>query len=119
VAMDLARILLRSPDELAATDISAAALARLRESSIREVLVLARRGPRQGAFAAKELEDIAELPGIDIIVDRRVVAADLARLGAHEGHERHKLEVLQALAERGDRGSERRLVIRFLASPVE
>ena len=119
VAMDLARILLRSPDELAGTDISAAALEKLRSSRIREVVIVARRGPRQGAFAAKELEDIAELAGIDIVVDGRLVADDLARLDPHAGHDRHKLEVLARLADTGSRGGQRRLVLRFVASPVE
>src|SRR5205814_598791 len=66
VAMDLARILLRDPEhpDLRTSDIAAYAHEALRRSRIREVVVLARRGPAEAAFAAKELEDIAELPDI-------------------------------------------------------
>src|SRR4029453_8658240 len=50
VAMDVARILVTSPDELARTDIADHALERLRQSRIREVVVLGRRGPVQASF---------------------------------------------------------------------
>ncbi|HXC50699.1 MAG TPA: FAD-dependent oxidoreductase [Candidatus Limnocylindrales bacterium] len=118
VAMDLARILLRNPDDLANTDIADYALAALRTSRVREVVILARRGPRQAAFAAKELEDIAELPGVGVSVDRDQVTHDLETVDPHHGTERHKLEVLAAIADAGDGGARRRLEIRFLASPA-
>ncbi len=120
VAMDLARILLRDPrhPDLATTDIASYALDELRRSRIREVVILARRGPMEAAFAAKELEDIAGLPGVAIDVNGPLVAQALAVVDPHAGHEKHKLEVLARLAETGSRGAERRLAIRFLASPV-
>jgi ferredoxin/flavodoxin---NADP+ reductase len=119
VAMDLARILLRSRDDLATTDIAGYALEALRRSRVREVVILARRGPRQAAFAAKELEDIAELPDVDVLVDAEIVAADLATVDPHHGTERHKLEVLAAIAAAPRKKTDRRLEIRFLASPSE
>jgi ferredoxin--NADP+ reductase len=120
VAMDLARILLRDPHhaDLATTDIASYALDELRRSRVREVVILARRGPAEAAFAAKELEDIAALPGVAVDVDGPIVAQALAAVDPHAGHEKHKLEVLARLAETGSRGAERRLAIRFLASPV-
>lgn len=119
VAMDLARILLRNPEDLAGTDITSQALGILRGSRVREVLVLARRGPAQAAFAAKELEDIGELAGVDVHVDTALVRADLAAMDVHAGHDRHKLEVLAALGEAPKTPDHKRLVVRFLASPVE
>lgn len=119
VAMDLARILLRNPDELATTDITSDSLALLRGSRVREVVILARRGPGQAAFAAKELEDIAELDGVDVEVDAELVRDALGHVDPHCGTERHKLEVLTRLAENKNRTQARRLVLRFLASPME
>lgn len=63
VAMDVARILLKSTDELAKTDIADHALAKLRESEVREVVMLGRRGPAQAAFTNPELKEIGELEG--------------------------------------------------------
>lgn len=119
VAMDLARILLRDPEELAATDITSQALGILRGSRVREVVILARRGPAQAAFAAKELEDIGELAGVDVHVDVAQVRADLDAMDSHAGHDRHKLEVLAKLGEAPKDPAHKRLVIRFLASPSE
>lgn len=118
VAMDLARILLRSPDELAATDIAPYAIGKLRTSRIREVVILARRGPAEAAFAAKELEDIGELDGVGVAIDEAIVDRALAAADPHDTHERHKLEVLAGLAASRPNGAGRRLVIRFLVSPV-
>lgn len=119
VAMDLARILLRNPDDLAPTDIADYALEALRRSRIREVVILARRGPGQAAFAAKELEDIGDLEDVHVDVDEDLVLADLAALDPHAGHDKHKLEVLAKLGASQPGTKSRRLVIRFLASPVE
>lgn len=120
VAMDLARILLRDPGhaDLATSDITLYALEELRRSRIREVVILARRGPAEAAFAAKELEDVSELPGVAVDVDGPIVAQALAAVDPHAGHEKHKLEVLARLAETGRRGADKRLAIRFLSSPV-
>ncbi|MFN2377407.1 MAG: FAD-dependent oxidoreductase [Candidatus Binatia bacterium] len=119
VAMDLARLLLHDPEELAATDIASHALDKLRGSRIREVVILARRGPGEAAFAAKELEDIADLPGLTFSVDAALVAEAAAAADPHSATEKHKLEVLARLAAGdGSRGA-RHLDIRFLTSPVE
>lgn len=58
VALDCARILLRSTDELAKTDIAGHALEALRRSKVRRVLVVGRRGPAQAACTAKEVREI-------------------------------------------------------------
>lgn len=119
VAMDLARILLRNPEELAATDITTEALGILRGSRVREVVILARRGPAQAAFAAKELEDIGDLADVDVHVDVAQVRADLDAMDPHAGHDRHKLEVLAHLGEAPKNPEHKRLIVRFLASPSE
>jgi len=118
VAMDLARMLLRDPADLASTDIAANALETLKRSRIRRVVILARRGPAEAAFAAKELEDITELPGLGMTVDARLVREALATVDPHDAHEKHKLEVLARLVDGGTPEASKHLEIRFLASPV-
>ena len=119
VAMDLARMLLRAPEDLASTDIAGYALETLRHSRIREVVILARRGPAEAAFAAKELEDITELPGLGMSVDAALVRAAAAAVDPHDAHEKHKLEVLARMAGASPGDGAKRFSIRFLASPVE
>ncbi|MHA7662514.1 hypothetical protein [Mycolicibacterium sp. HS_4_1] len=57
VALDIARILLLDPARLAATDIADHALDTLSDSRIREVVIMARRGPRAAAFSAGTNDD--------------------------------------------------------------
>ena len=60
VALDVARIFTADTDRLAPTSIDRTALAALRESSIREVVVVARRGPEHAAFTLPELIGLAD-----------------------------------------------------------
>jgi ferredoxin--NADP+ reductase len=69
VAVDVARILARSPDELEETDIPEPVMAVLRASKVREVHVIGRRGPAQAKFTTKELRELGELPGVQVSVD--------------------------------------------------
>jgi ferredoxin/flavodoxin---NADP+ reductase len=68
VAVDVARILIRDPEELARTDISQPVLDALLASNVREVHVIGRRGPAQAKFTTKELRELGELTGVDIAV---------------------------------------------------
>ncbi|MDE0042440.1 MAG: FAD-dependent oxidoreductase [Candidatus Poribacteria bacterium] len=76
VAMDVTRILAKSPDELAATDIADYALESLRASKIREIVILGRRGAAQAAFTPKEIKEIGALEGVDLLVDSEDVVLD-------------------------------------------
>ncbi|MFJ4092776.1 FAD-dependent oxidoreductase [Kitasatospora sp. NPDC089913] len=120
VAVDIARILLTDPDRLAATDIADHALAALRRSPLREVVLTARRGPEHAAWTAPEFLALTRLPGVEIVVDDRPeVSAALA--DAPAGSE---LALLAALPrERLDGAAPprpgRRIVLRFHAAPVE
>lgn len=62
VAIDVARILLSSIDELKKTDITQYALGALSESKVKRVYLIGRRGPLQVAFTIKELREILKLP---------------------------------------------------------
>ncbi|GAB1332869.1 FAD-dependent oxidoreductase [Streptomyces sennicomposti] len=69
VALDVARILVSDPDELAGTDIADHALAALRAGRVREVVLLGRRGPEHAACTRPELLALSHLPGVELVVD--------------------------------------------------
>jgi ferredoxin/flavodoxin---NADP+ reductase len=119
VAMDVTRVIIRSPDELASTDIAPYALQALRNSRVREIVLLGRRGPAQAAFDQGELQDIAELEGVDVIVDREHALAAVAESAGLDAASRKNAAYMAQLAERGPTGAPRRVVLRFLVSPVE
>lgn len=121
VAMDVARILLRSPDELATTDIADHALAQLRESKVREVVMLGRRGPAQAAFSNPELKEFGELEGVDVIVNPDDLELDTHSLeDLHDDKTAAKnVELLRTYAARSAGSAERRLYMRFRVSPRE
>lgn len=122
VAMDVARVLLREPDSLADTDIADHALATLRRSGVREVILLGRRGPAQAAFSPKEIEEIQALPGLDVVVRPEEAALDELSAAWVETQPRSAMRNVKFLAERaaaGEGSSDKKLRCRFLVSPVE
>lgn len=123
VAVDVARILCRTPEELAKTDIADYALEALRHSRIKDVYMLGRRGPAQAAFTNPELKELGELAGADLVLSADEVALDaLSRDVLDNVPDRsttRKVEMLQDYAKRDMMGKPRRLHLRFLVSPVE
>jgi ferredoxin--NADP+ reductase len=98
VALDVARILTSDPDDLARTDIADHALAALRGSRVREVVIAARRGPAQSAFTLPEL--IGLTATCDVVLDaadHELVQRDLAT--EPDALTRNKLEILAKLGD--------------------
>ena len=122
VAVDVARILCRTPEELATTDIADHALAALRRSRVREVVMLGRRGPAQAAFTNAEVKELGELPAADVRVVPAEVALDPLSRAAIDAEEdpatRKKIEILEGFAARTPAAKQRLLTIRFLVSPA-
>jgi ferredoxin/flavodoxin---NADP+ reductase len=114
VAVDVARMLALTLEELAPTDTTDAALAAFEAAGIREIVMVGRRGPAQAAFTTPELIELGELAGADVIVD----SAELAGAEATDTNSERNLEVLREYASRTPEGKQKRLVLRFLASPV-
>jgi ferredoxin--NADP+ reductase len=123
VAADVARILSRTPEELAATDIADYALEALSASRIREVYVLGRRGPAQAAFTNPEVKELGELAGADVTARPDEAEPDeLTRQALERAPDRatqKKIEIIKEYARRAPTGKPKRLVLRFLVSPVE
>ena len=123
VAVDVARILCRTPEELAKTDIADYALEALRHSRIKEVYMLGRRGPAQAAFTNPELKELGELAGADVYVPPEEAALDEFSRAALEKSQdrttRRKIDLLQGYTLRKEQRKPRQLILRFLVSPVE
>jgi ferredoxin/flavodoxin---NADP+ reductase len=126
VAVDVARILIRDPDELRETDISQPVLETLMSSKVREVHMIGRRGPAQAKFTTKELRELGELAGVDVMVyggeadlDAFDPTGQSARLAAEDRHVRGNYAVIRDWADRRPTGNRRRLFIRFWLRPTE
>jgi ferredoxin--NADP+ reductase len=121
VALDVARMLALSVDELAVTDIADHALDALRDSRIEEIVVLGRRGPAQAAFTNPELRELADLELADVIVDPADMELDEHSAAAFEeadGTTKRNVETLRRYADTPPAGRPRRIVLRFLSSPA-
>jgi ferredoxin/flavodoxin---NADP+ reductase len=120
VAIDVARVLCKTADELRPTDIPDHVLAVLSHSRVREVSIIGRRGPVQAKFTTKELRELGELANADVIVRPDDLQLDEASEEAvkNDAVVRRNLDVLRGWSERTPEGRSRRLHIRFLLRPV-
>jgi ferredoxin/flavodoxin---NADP+ reductase len=131
VAVDVARILARDPAELHETDVSQPVLEALQASKVREVHMIGRRGPAHAKFTTKELRELGELPGVEVVVhadEADLNAFDLAGEGAalveEDRRVRGNLVAITKWAQGGAAepsasGHCRRLVVRFWLRPTE
>lgn len=115
VALDVARILASDIDRLRRTDIADHAITALAESQVEEVVVIGRRGPHQAAFSTPELIALSQQRDIQLSVDLTGVQEEVDRSPIAG----YRSTLLRRLADCPTPGSGRRLVLRFLASPVE
>lgn len=121
VAIDVARILVLSPETLAKTDIADHALAVLRKSKVRDVTLLGRRGPAQAAFTNPELKEFGRLEGVSVDVESADLELDPASQSLVDG-DRGRTRNMNTLREFADQVSvpgNRTVRFRFLVSPTE
>lgn len=123
VAMDVARILCKTYDELAITDIADHALEALKNSKVKNVYILGRRGPAQAAFTPPEIKEMGEFADADVTVPADEAALDADSEAALEAsgdkNARKNVDFIQEYAARPIEGKSRLLTIRFLVSPTE
>ncbi|HEY8304565.1 MAG TPA: FAD-dependent oxidoreductase [Solirubrobacteraceae bacterium] len=119
VALDVARMLTLTHDELAVTDIADRALEALDASEVHEIVVIGRRGPAQAAFTNPELLELGELADADVIVDAEELERALAVSDPNmDPTSKRNVSVLRDYAHRVPQGKAKRIVLRFLVSPV-
>ena len=121
VAIDVARILVHSPDRLATTDIADHALAVLRHSRVRRVTLLGRRGPAQASFTNPELREFGRLAGVCAEVDGAELELDAASEAAIKGNavKTRNMATLRGYAGSVCEDGDRVVRFRFLVSPLE
>src|SRR4249919_491349 len=121
VALDVARMLALTREELATTDTTDAAIEAIVASGIREILVLGRRGPVQAAWTPAELQELGELAGADVLVDPAELDLDLASAAELERSSnivQRNVAILREFAEHEPSGRARVVGLRFRTSPV-
>ncbi len=122
VAMDVTRILASSYDELAKTDIADYALEALKNSKVREIYMLGRRGPAQAAFTNPELKEFGELEEAAVIVLPEEIELDpLSQQYVLSGTDRtaeKNMQTLQEFEQNPVPDKKKRIHMRFLVSPT-
>jgi ferredoxin/flavodoxin---NADP+ reductase len=118
VALDIARMLAKTADQLRHTDIAAHALAQLADSRIRDIHIIGRRGPAEARFSVKELREFAALEDCDVVVETQGLpfAASLA-LHDHPPDARANLALFDELSRRR-RSRTRRCAFHFHLEPI-
>jgi ferredoxin--NADP+ reductase len=123
VALDVARILCRTPEELAVTDIADYALDALKASKVKNVYILGRRGPAQAAFTVPEIKELGEMADTEAIVlpdEARLDSLSQAALAESSTRSTaRKIDIIQSYAGKERSSKSRTLTVRFLVSPVE
>ncbi|MGB3364174.1 MAG: FAD-dependent oxidoreductase [Thermodesulfobacteriota bacterium] len=123
VAVDVARILCRTEEELMQTDIADYALEALKNSNVKEVYLLGRRGPAQAAFTNPEVKELGNLDDAHAITRIEEVELDEFTKELLESKEDRslvkKIEILNAYSEEIEFQKSKKLHIRFLVSPLE
>ena len=122
VAMDVARILALDPIELDPTDVAEHALAKLKQSNIRTVIICGRRGPEHAAFTAPELRDLPKLENTDVFIDSKQIEEAIKHIEEMDDVEKdlkNNIEAMKTIAEHEKKGVPRKLEIKFLSTPLE
>src|SRR5690606_23130405 len=121
VAIDVTRILAKSHEELAQTDMADHALEELKGSSARRITMIGRRGPAEAKFTTKELRELGELLNADIEVaaEELELTPESAAAAAADVTTAKNIEVFNAFAQQSASGKPRTVALRFMLSPVE
>lgn len=117
VALDVCRILAKTPEDLASSDICDHALNALTASRITDIVIAGRRGPLQASFSIRELREFATIPGVEAVFDPADIDAASASPGELDAASR-MLTILKGFAHPdAPRKAARRVHFRFLLSP--
>ena len=120
VALDVARMLALTPEELAPTDTTDPAIEAIGASAISDIVVVGRRGPAQASWTTQELKEMGELAGADVVVDPAELELDAASEAGleHDTNARRNMDVLREFAARDRTGKPVTVRFLFFRSPV-
>ncbi|SFP87058.1 ferredoxin--NADP+ reductase [Amycolatopsis arida] len=120
VALDVARVLAKTADELRDTEIPPNVYEGLRASRVTDVHVFGRRGPAQAKFTPLELRELDHSPNVEVIVDPEDIEFDEGSMAAIRGSKQVDMVVktLQEWAIRDPGDRPRRLHLHFFHTPV-
>jgi ferredoxin/flavodoxin---NADP+ reductase len=121
VALDVARILIKTADQLDDTDMADEVLESLARKKITDVHVLGRRGPAYTAFTTKELRELGQLADVDVIIDPADLELDPSSQAIVQQNKvaARNLVVLQDWATRPLSGASRRISFHFWSRPTK
>jgi ferredoxin--NADP+ reductase len=121
VAVDVARVLAKTSEELRPTDLPDHVLKVLSASTVTDIHVLGRRGPAQAKFTTKELRELGELANADILVrdDEMLLDEASEQTLASDANQRRNVDIMRSWADRQPAGKPRRIHLRFLVRPAE
>lgn len=123
VAIDVARILAKTVDELRSTDIADYALDALSQSRVKEIIMLGRRGPAQAAFTTPEIKELGRLEDASTsILAEDLVLDPISSTKLEESPDRSvlkKLEIMASYVDGTKPDASRSIRIRFLVSPTK
>ncbi len=121
VALDVARILAKTADELLTTDIPDNVYQGLRTSPVTDVHVFGRRGPAQAKFTPLELRELDHSPNVEVIVSPEDIEFDDGSIAALRASKQIDMVVktLQEWAIREPGNRRKRLHLHFFHSPAE
>ncbi|MGZ5308886.1 MAG: FAD-dependent oxidoreductase [Solirubrobacterales bacterium] len=124
VAADVARMLALPREELEGTDTADHAIDPLADNKIKEIVVIGRRGPAEAAFTNPEVRELGEMTDADIVIDPAEVDLDPLSKEYIESDEadpthRRNVEIFTDFSQREPEGKSKRIILRFLRSPIE
>ncbi len=123
VALDIARLLCKTEEELRATDMADHAVEAIARSAVRNVYILGRRGPAQAAFSSPEVQEVGQLTDANVHIRSEELALDdISRQDLASNPDRRvekNLAILAELDTGNSPGKNKDLSLRFLVSPTE
>lgn len=117
VAVDVTRILIKPVSELEATDIPQHVLDALARSTVSRVHVVGRRGPEHATFTTKELKELGEIPGVEVIIDPEDLPSDFAQASSANKVVARNLEVMSEWTKR-EQTCDKSIEFHFYCAPV-
>ena len=120
VAMDVARMLALEPSELDPTDTADHAIDAFKASSVRTVILSARRGAEHAAFTSPELRELPKLEHTNVIMNKSDITEAISRAGDEPAKDvKSNLDAMLLIAEKEATNHERTMKFQFLATPIE